>query len=102
MLSQDQLIAQLRILLPALGMLATVLGAKQQTTNQVIDLILTCVGPAMLVGGSVWSLFANTRASIMASAAKPVSPGVPAPQIVLPREEKELAENLPPNVTATN
>jgi hypothetical protein len=34
----------------------------------------------------------------MASAAKPVAPGVPPPQIILPHEEADLAEALPPNV----
>jgi hypothetical protein len=99
-MTQDQFVAQLRILLPALGMLATILGVKSTTANQVVDLILTCIGPIMIIGSSIWSVIANSRASIMASAAKPVSPGVPAPQIVLPREEADLAQTLPPNVTA--
>jgi hypothetical protein len=54
----------------------------------------------MIVVGSLWSLYANSRASIMKAAAKPVEPGVPPPQIVLPAAEKALADALPPNVTS--
>lgn len=100
MISQEQFLAQLRILLPALGMLATVLGVKSQTANQIVDTLLTIAGPLMIIGGSVWSMVANTRFNIIASAAKPVTPNAPLPQIILPREEAKLAADLPANVTS--
>ncbi len=98
--SQDQVMAQLRILIPALGTVSTLLGVKATTANQWVDLALTIAGPVMILGGVIWSLFANTRESIMKSAAKPVEPGVEPPKIILPREEADLAQKLPENVTS--
>jgi hypothetical protein len=100
--SQDQLIAQLRILIPALGTIATTAGWL--TSDQTGPLVANCLialGPVMYIGGSVWSYYANSRASILASAAKSVAPGVPPPQIVLPVQEKALADALPANVSTT-
>jgi len=37
----------------------------------------------------------------MAAAAKPVDANTPAPKIILPKEEAELASKLPENVTTT-
>lgn len=100
-MSQDQWLAILRQLLPALGGIAVALGwlTKDQVGPLVAN-ILAAAGPLMLVGGTIWAVIANTRASIMASAAKPVAPGVEAPKIVLPKEEAELAQTLPINVTS--
>jgi len=50
---------------------------------------------------AVWSLIANSRASIMAAAAKPVDANTPPPKIILPPQEAELAAKLPENVTTT-
>ena len=90
----------LRQVAPILGTLLTLFGLKSATANAVVDLIMAVAGPVMLVGSAVWAFIANSRASIMTSAAKPVAPGAPAPEIVLPKEEKELAATLPANVTA--
>lgn len=100
--STDQAVAQLRILIPALGAMASTAGWL--TAEQVGPLVsnsLIAIGPLMYLAGAIWSLVANTRASILASAAKPVAPDVPPPEIVLPVEEKALADVLPHNVSTT-
>ena len=62
---------------------------------------MTAVGPIAYIIVALWSLAANSRASIMKSAAQPVVPGAPAPVIVLPVQEAALAQTLPDNVTTT-
>lgn len=100
--SQDQLVAQLRILIPALGTIATTAGwMTAEQTGPLVSNCLIAIGPVMYIAGAIWSYIANSRASILASAAKPVAPGVPPPQIVLPVEEKAIADSLPPNVSTT-
>ena len=98
--SQDQLVAQLRLIIPAIGTIVSAVGVSSVSVDHWTGILLASVGPSAYVATAIWSLYANSRASIMASAAKPVAPGVPAPQIILPHEEKELAEALPANVTS--
>jgi hypothetical protein len=99
-MTQDQVMALARQLLPILGTLMTVLGFKSATAQATVDLILQIIGPIFVLGSVIWSFIANTRASIMASAAKPVAVGAPAPEIILPRQERDLAASLPANVTS--
>lgn len=100
-ISQDQVVAQLRLIIPALGTIVSAFGiASTDKVNSTTAALLVCVGPIAYFITAIWSLYANSRASIMASAAKPVSPDVPAPQIILPREEAKLAASLPSNVTS--
>lgn len=99
--SQDQVAAQLRILIPAIGIIVSAFGIMSaDKVGNTQAAILTSVGPISYIITSIWSFVANTRGSIMASAAKPVSPDVPPPQIILPREEAKLAASLPSNVTS--
>lgn len=98
--SQDQWLAQLRQVLPGLGWIAITLGwMTKDQVSEITALILQIAGPAIVAGSAAWALYANTRKSIMTSAAKPSAEGVPAPTIVLPQEEKELASQLPNNVS---
>jgi hypothetical protein len=99
--SQDQVMAQLRIVIPALGTIASAFGISKATDSHYVDLALSLVGPVSYLIVAVWSLIANSRSSIMAAAAKPASPDLPAPLIVLPKEEADLAQRLPVNVTTT-
>ena len=92
--TQDQVMAQLRVLIPAVGI------ASPDKVGTDVAMAMTAVGPIAYVIVVIWSLIANSRASIMASAAKPAAPGLPAPQIVLPAAEADLAQNLPSNVTS--
>jgi hypothetical protein len=99
--STDQLMGQLRIIIPALGTIATAFGVSSATGSHFVDLALSMVGPIAYVITVIWSLVANSRQSIMTAAAKPAEPGLPAPQIVLPAQEADLAQKLPDNVNTT-
>jgi len=99
--TQDQLMGQLRIVIPALGTIVSAIGVSTTSVDHWTGIALAAVGPIAYVVTIVWSWFANSRASILASAAKPVAPGVAAPQIVLPKEEAETAATLPGNVNTT-
>ena len=99
--SQDQVMGQLRTIIPALGIIVSAFGVSGVTANHYADLALSLVGPISYFIVALWSLVANSRASIMASAAKPVAVGVPAPQIILPEQEADLAQKLPDNVNTT-
>jgi len=97
----DQVMALLRQVMPIVGTMLTVFGLSSATANNIVNLVMTGAGPTITLAGIIWSFIANTRASIMAAAAKPVAPGVPAPQIVLPPQEAALAQTLPANVNTT-
>jgi hypothetical protein len=98
----DQLMGQLRVIIPALGTIVSALGiTSADKTGAWVAALLTAVGPIAYVLAAAWSFIANSRASIIASAAKPVAPGVLPPQIVLPPEEAPLAQALPSNVNTT-
>ena len=100
--TQDQLMGQLRVVIPAIGTIVSAFGIMSaDKTGAWVSALLTAVGPISYLLSAGWSFIANSRASIMASAAKPVAPGVPAPQIVLPPEEAPLAQTLPANVNTT-
>jgi hypothetical protein len=99
--SQDQVMAQLRVIIPALGSVVSAVGITNPQVGQWFQIALIAVGPISYLIVVVWSAIANTRASIMASAAKPAGPGIPPPQIVLPAQEAKLADALPANVNTT-
>jgi hypothetical protein len=99
--SQDQVTAQLQIILPMLGTVVSAFGVSGATANHYVDLGLSLVGPLSYLIVGIWSLFANSRHSIILSASKPAAPGMDAPHIVLPKEEADLAQKLPANVTTT-
>lgn len=100
--SQDQVMGQLRVIIPALGTIVSAFGVSGATANHYVDLALSMVGPIAYLVVAIWSLVANSRASIMKAAAKPVDAKTPAPEIVLPLQEKALADALPANVTTAS
>lgn len=97
--SQDQVVAQIRLVIPALGTIITAFGLSSTTVNTYEQAILVSAGPIAYFITAIWSLYANSRKSIMTAAAKPVNSTTPAPQIILPKEEAALAAKLPDNVT---
>lgn len=98
--SQDQWIAQLRMLIPVIGALISSFGwVSADQIGPIVSNLLIALGPVVYVISSIWSLVANSRASIMKSASKPVIKGEESPQIQLPFSEKKLADSLPSNVT---
>lgn len=97
--SSDQLVAQLRILIPILGTLISATGwVSAEQMGPIISNLLILIGPVTYLATAIWSLYANSRASIMTAAAKPSADGV-LPQIQLAPSEKKLADSLPANVT---
>ncbi len=100
--TQDQMMGQLRVIIPALGTIVSALGVSAVDVSNFTQIAMTAVGPISYLVIATWSMVANSRQSIMLSAAKSVAPGIPAPQIVLPAEEIELAQKLPDNVTTTD
>jgi hypothetical protein len=99
--TQDQVMGQLRVIIPALGTIVSAVGISSTAVNYWVGIAMASVGPISYVVVAIWSLYANSRKSIMTSAAKPVAPGVPPPQIVLPAQEADLAQALPANVNTT-
>jgi hypothetical protein len=97
--SNDQIAAQLRLLLPALGAVLTTFGLTKEAGYATTALLVA--GPLSIIIGMIWSLVANTRKAIMSRAAKPKDANTPEPQIILPAQEKALADSLPNNVTST-
>ena len=98
--SQDQVMGQLRIIIPALGTIATAFGISSAEAGSFTQIALASVGPISYIVVAIWSLIANSRHSIMLAASKPVDDKTPPAQIVLPEQEKELAAKLPANVTS--
>lgn len=67
----DQYMGQLRIAIPALGGIAVAAGwIPADVMNTKVQSLLAIIGPIMIVAGSVWSLIANNKSSIIAAAAK--------------------------------
>lgn len=99
--SQDQVMAQLRVVIPALGTIASAFGVNGAAANSYVNMALTMVGPISYLVVAGWSMVANTRQSILLAAAKPAVPGGEKPQIVLPASEAVLAQKLPDNVNTT-
>lgn len=99
--SSDQIQAQLRIAIPAIATLVTVLGVPQAEADSYKQTLLLAAAPLSYFIIAVWTAFANTRAAYMRRAAKPARPGLAPPQIILPPEEKALADKLPDNVTSS-
>jgi hypothetical protein len=61
--SQEQVTAQLRIIIPALGTVVSAVGVNGVTANYYVDLALSLVGPISYAVVAIWSLVANTQAS---------------------------------------
>jgi hypothetical protein len=61
--SQDQLMGQLRVIIPALGTIVTAVGVSSISVDHWTGIALAAVGPIAYVASAVWSLFANTQAS---------------------------------------
>jgi hypothetical protein len=100
--SQDQVMAQLRIIIPALGTIVSAVGVSGGDVSKWENIAMISVGPIAYIIVGVWSLIANSRESIMKAAAKPIDANTPPPQIILPPQEKALADKLPDNVTAAD
>lgn len=100
MMSRDMAMDLLRHVLTLLGAVATAFGwlTPGEVTTWT-NLIMQVGGPLLIAVGSVWGLFANTKASIVTSAAE--MPEVKS--IVLDKDEAataDLEQVTPSNVVA--
>lgn len=69
-MSHDQITAQLRQILPIVGSMAVALGyISPEKAGVLVSNILAVIGPLMILGGIVWSWFANTEKALVQSAA---------------------------------
>ena len=102
-MSQEQWLGQLRILLPALGMLAVASGFMSQTLADLwVSKLLIISGPLMIVVGSVWSAIDKTRASLVAKVdAMAKDPTSPVAGVIMTNtpDGRALAAGLPGNTT---
>lgn len=59
--SQDQVMAQLRIVIPALGTIVTAVGVSSTSVNNLTQIALASVGPISYVVCGIWSIIVNTQ-----------------------------------------
>lgn len=77
--TQDQWMGQLRQILPVIGTLLTTLGIMTPEEWQSwFTLIMAAAGPIIIAGSVVWSWIANSRKSVMQSAAANLEDAAPA------------------------
>lgn len=98
--SQDQVMGQLRVIIPALGTIVSAVGVSSGDVSKWENIAMISIGPISYIIVGIWQLVADSRASIMKAASKPLDANTPAPQIILPAQEKALADKLPANVTS--
>lgn len=101
-MNQEQTLALLRQLLPVLGGIAMTFGWL--TSDQVAKgtaTILQIAGPAMIVGSTIWTLFHNTKASLVTTVA--AMPEVQIVKLESTMAGRALEEATPtaPNVTTS-
>lgn len=70
-MNTDNIMVMVRLFLHIGGTLATTLGwLSSNEMNQVTEAVLQVVGPAMNLGGMIWTIFAQRSAAKIASVAK--------------------------------
>lgn len=68
-MSVDQAMALFRQILPILGALAVSFGwIAPERVAPLMANVLSIAGPAMIFGGAIWAMIANSKTSIIASA----------------------------------
>lgn len=94
-MSNDQIAGQLRQILPILGSMAVALGwISPEKANAVVTNILAIVGPLMILGGIVWTAFANTeKALVQSAAAIPGTVVVTTPDLAVATPERNIVSN---------
>jgi hypothetical protein len=59
--SQDQVMAQLRVVIPAIGTLVSAIGVSSSSVNNLTQIALASAGPIAYVICAVWSFIVNTQ-----------------------------------------
>ncbi len=71
MLNQDQVMGQLRQILPAIGWVLILTGKiTPEHWGEFMSVVPPAIGGLMVLGSAGWALIANTRNSLMKSIAK--------------------------------
>jgi hypothetical protein len=95
--SQDQVMAQLRIIIPALGTIVTAIGVSSTQVNNIQGIALASVGPIAYLICGIWSLVANTREakikSVQDIATGPAGSTAVAAQTAIIRAAGAIAQN---------
>lgn len=64
----DMIMGLVRQVLPAVGMVLVMLGwLEQGAADDLMNKVFVAIGAMMTVGSSIWSMLANTKASILQS-----------------------------------
>ena len=95
----DQITAQVRQVLTAIGALLVTLGIMSpEAVGSKISFVMTIVGPAMVAASSLWSIQANLKATQIAAVnAMPEVEGVVTKNTMAGRE---LAKTIPDKTVA--
>jgi hypothetical protein len=97
---QNQLDAQLRNLLQAIGAILTTLGVLQPgMADTWVPILLQIIGPLSMIGGVVWAYLSNRPKAIAAAADS--LPGVAGVVTTNTPEGRALAEAVPSRTVAT-
>lgn len=92
-MTHDQWMGIIRQILPMIGGLMVALGwMTTDQMNSLVQVIMQIAGPIVTIAGVIWAAIANSKKSILQSAAQ--MPEVE--KIVV--NDKPLAESLPANV----
>lgn len=102
-MSQEQVMEQLKLLLPAIGGILTMAGILTPAESAMwTTKIMAAAGPLMILGGMIWGLIDKTRESLVKKvdvlAKDPTSPVVGV-IVSASAEGKELAAAIPGNTT---
>lgn len=102
-MSNDQITAQIRQLLPALGALAVALGwIAPDVAGQLVTNILAAIGPLMILGGMAWASYANTEKALLESAAQIIDPLTNKPALIVTSVELAAATPGFNNIVSTS
>lgn len=65
-MNSEQVMSMVRLTLSVLGTIAGTLGwAAPETISTITAQVLAAVGPLMLLGGTIWSMIAHTKTSLI-------------------------------------
>lgn len=95
-MSNEQVFALIRQILPVLGGVAVGLGwLTQGQFDGGAAVVLQLMGPAMIIGSTIWSLVKNTKSSLVATVAA-------MPEVNSVKLEPTIAGNVLSNSTPAN
>jgi hypothetical protein len=106
--SQEQMMAQLRLIIPALGTVVTAIGINSTAVNSWVGIAMASVGPISYVAVAIWSFAANTQAAkiktVQDIATGPASPAAVSAQTAIIQAASAIAHDstIPTSEAASN